>query len=384
MISKNPLFAGFFMSKIYLHNYARICIIIPQFFKKWKMINVGIVGAAGYSGVELIKLLLDHPEVEIKKLFGHSTIGSRIENVHPSLRNMISMGIEKFSIDSLTGLDLVFIALPSGQAFEHVLTAHSAGVKVIDIGGDFRLKNINDYKHYYKHEHTAIELLNKSVYGLSEWNEYEIAKAKIVANPGCYPTGILLALLPLVTNGLIDGSLVSIVSYSGTSGAGKSVVQNMMFSEVNESVRAYKVGVHQHIPEIKQSLEMFGGMSPNFSFVPHLLPTTRGIYTTIHAQIKPGVYDYKISDAFESYYNSKPFIRLINPAIPEMKDVLYTNFCDIGFKLNENNTLVIFSAIDNLVKGAAGQAIQNMNIMLGIPQATGLLTCKTKQQSISK
>ena len=219
---------------------------------------------------------------------------------------------------------------------------------------------------------------------MSEWNEDAVANAEIVANPGCYPTSILLALLPLVGKGLIDESFISIVSYSGTSGAGKSVVQNMIFSEVNESVKAYKVGNHQHIPEIKQSLQMFGGTSPNFSFVPHLLPVTRGIYTTIHAQIKNGVNEQSILEAYSLSYNEKPFIRLVNPAVPEIKDVLYTNFCDISFKINENNTLVVFSAIDNLVKGAAGQAIQNMNIMFGLSQATGLLACKTKQQLISK
>ena len=348
------------------------------------MINIGIIGAAGYSGVELIKLLLNHSEAEIKKLFGHSTVGSRIDEIHTSLRNMISLEIEKFSPDSLDGLDLVFVALPSGQTFDIVSQINSAGVKVIDIGGDFRLKNVDEYKKYYKHDHTAVELLNKSVYGLSEWNEDAVANAEIVANPGCYPTSILLALLPLVGKGLIDESFVSIVSYSGTSGAGKSLVQNMIFSEINESVRAYKVGIHQHIPEIKQTLQMFGGTSPNFSFVPHLLPITRGIYTTIHARVKDGINEGNIIEAYSSNYTNKPFIRLINPAVPEIKDVLYTNFCDISFKINENNMLVVFSTIDNLVKGAAGQAIQNMNIMFGLSQATGLLACKTKQQLISK
>ncbi len=339
------------------------------------MIKVGIVGAAGYSGVELIKLLLNHPEVEIKKLFGHSTVGSKIEEIHPSLRNLISLEIEKLLPDSLNELDLVFIALPSGQAFEPISQANTAGVKVIDIGGDFRLKDINEYKKYYKHDHTATELLNKSVYGLSEWNEEEISKAEIVSNPGCYPTSVLLALIPMLKHKLIDDSFVSIVSYSGTSGAGKSVVQNMIFSEVNESVRAYKVGNHQHIPEIKQSLEMFGGYSPKFSFVPHLLPVTRGIYTTIHAQVKSGVSEHDIAAAYETNYEAKSFVRFINQAVPEMKDVAYTNFCDIGFKLIDNNALVVFSTIDNLVKGAAGQAIQNMNIMFELKQETGLLAC---------
>lgn len=358
-----------------MYNYTHI-------FKKYEaMIKVGIVGAAGYSGVELIKLLLNHPEVEIKKLFGHSTVGAKIDEIHTALRNMISIEIEKFSSEALRNIDLIFVALPSGQAFEAVSAANQMRIKVIDIGGDFRLKNLDDYKKYYKHEHAAVDLLNEAVYGLSEWNEEEISKARIVANPGCYPTSVLLALIPLLKFNLIDESLVSIVSYSGTSGAGKSVVQNMIFSEVNESVRAYKVGNHQHIPEIKQALKMFGGHSQKFSFVPHLLPVTRGIYTTIHARVKNGIEEKNIIDAFESGYKSKSFIRFINQSIPEMKDVAYTNFCDIGFKLNENNSLVVFSTIDNLVKGAAGQAIQNMNILFGLNQETGLLKCN-KQKSM--
>ena len=348
------------------------------------MINVGIVGAAGYSGVELIKLLLNHPEVKIAKLFGHSTVGSRIEDIHTSLRNMISLEIEKYSVEAISGLDLIFVALPSGQAFETVAQAHAAGVKVIDIGGDFRLKDLDDYKKYYKHNHAAAELINYAVYGLSEWNENEIENASIVANPGCYPTSVLLPLIPLLANGLIDESMVSIVSYSGTSGAGKSAKQDMIFSEVNESVRAYKVGNHQHIPEIKLYLEKFGGLTPNFSFVPHLLPITRGIYSTIHAKVKDGVDEVKISEVYSESYETKPFIRLVNPSVPEIKDVNYSNFCDIGFKLSENNILTVISTIDNLVKGAAGQAIQNMNIMFSLSQTTGLLACKTKQHSILK
>ncbi|MEJ5352310.1 MAG: N-acetyl-gamma-glutamyl-phosphate reductase [Melioribacteraceae bacterium] len=336
------------------------------------MIKIGIVGAAGYSGVELIKLLLNHPDAEIKKLFGQSTAGLRIDEVHTSLRNLISLQIENFSEESLNELDLIFVALPSGQAFEFVQAAYNKNVKVIDIGGDFRLKNIDDYKKYYKHEHKAQELLQKAVYGLSEWNELAISNAEIVSNPGCYPTSILLALLPLLKNDLIDDSFVSIVSYSGTSGAGKSAVQNMIFSEVNENVRAYKVGNHQHIPEIKYYLESFGNKSINFSFVPHLLPATRGIYTTINAQLKEDVDDKIIKEVYASSYSSKPFIRFIGNSIPEMKDVANTNFCDIGFVINDNS-ITIFSTIDNLIKGAAGQAVQNMNILFGLPQETGLL-----------
>lgn len=339
------------------------------------MIKIGIIGAAGYSGGELIKLLLNHPEAEIEKLFGKTTAGLKIEDIHPALRGMISLQIENFSEDLLEGLDLIFVALPSGESQEYIKTTYKNNIKVIDIGGDFRLKNIDEYKKYYRHEHTAIELLDGAVYGLSEWNEEAISKANIVANPGCYPTSILLALIPLIKNDLIDESFISIVSYSGTSGAGKSAVQNMLFSEVNENVRAYKVGNHQHIPEIKYYLEFFGEKNINFAFVPHLLPATRGIYTTINAPLKNNVNEKLILETYSTYYRTKTFIRVLENTIPEMKDVTYTNFCDIGFKIFPNNTITIFSTIDNLIKGAAGQAVQNMNIMFGLPQETGILKC---------
>ena len=339
------------------------------------MVKIGIVGAAGYSGVELIKLLLAHPEAEIVKLFGHSTVGSRIDQVHTSLRGMISLEIEGFNKEALAGLDLVFVALPSGQSMQVISEAYQTGVKIIDLGGDFRLSNVTDYAKYYKHDHTAINLLGEAVYGLSEWNETEIANAKLIANPGCYPTSVLLPLIPLLKSNVIVSDSINIVSYSGTSGAGKTLSQNMLYSEVNESVRAYKVGNHQHIPEIKQYLDKFSGPTTQFSFIPHLLPATRGIYTTIHSKIKSGVKEADIKNAFENAYRDKPFIRLIAPEIPELKDIHHTNFCDISWKLVGNDTLVIFSTIDNLVKGAAGQAIQNMNIMFGFEQTEGLLKC---------
>lgn len=339
------------------------------------MINVGIVGAAGYSGVELIKLLLNHSEVEISKLFGQSTIGNFIEEIHPSLKGMTPLKIEQFNVNELNEMDVLFVALPSGQSMQVVKEAISAKVKVIDISGDFRLKDASVYTKYYKHEHTEKELLSSAVYGLSEWNEEEISNTNFVANPGCYPTSILLALIPLLKEKIIENNNIAITSYSGTSGAGKAVTANMIFSEVNESIRAYKVGDHQHIPEIKQYLEVFSRTSVNFSFIPHLLPTTRGIYTTIHTRPKENVTDADIKNIFKNNYSSAPFIRFLGTEIPEMKNVINTNFCDIGYKIIDGKTLIIFSTIDNLVKGAAGQAIQNMNIMFGLNQTEGLLPC---------
>jgi N-acetyl-gamma-glutamyl-phosphate reductase len=338
------------------------------------MIEVGIVGASGYSGLELLKLLLQHPKSHIAKLFGNASSGKRIEDVQPSLRKMLLKEIEEFSAASVGAIDLLFVALPSGQAMSIVPEALSAGCRVIDLGGDFRLDSPSIYQKYYGHEHTATAFLSHAVYGLSEWNCEAIKTAKLIANPGCYPTSIQLAVLPLLKAGILDSSTMGITSYSGTSGAGKSVTDKMMFTEVNESVRAYKVGNHQHIPEIQQYLKTFGGAGISFTFVPHLLPVTRGIYTTIHATVREGTGEKEIAEAFASSYSSAPFVRVVAPEIPELKDVEHTNFCDIGFVL-DGEKLVILSTIDNLGKGAAGQAIQNMNLMFGLPQTEGLLPC---------
>lgn len=338
------------------------------------MIRVGVVGASGYSGLELLKLLLAHSKVRIARLFGNSSRGKDIESVHPSLRRILSMEIEEFSKPALKEVDVLFVALPSGQAMSIVPEALSAGCRVIDLSGDFRLDNPAIYQKYYGREHTAIAFLSHAAYGLSEWNGEAIKTAKLIANPGCYPTSIQLTLIPLLKAGVLDSSPIGITSYSGTSGAGKSLTEKMMFTEVNESVRAYRVGNHQHIPEIQQYLKTFGGAGISFTFVPHLLPVTRGIYTTIHATVREGAGEKDIAEAFASSYSTAPFVRVVAPEIPELKDVERTNFCDIGFVL-DGEKLVILSAMDNLGKGAAGQAIQNMNLMFDLPQTEGLLPC---------
>jgi N-acetyl-gamma-glutamyl-phosphate reductase len=343
------------------------------------MIEVAILGASGYSGLELLKMLLSHPQVRIVRLFGSSSSGKRIEDVHPSLRSLFSQQIEDFSEAAMKDIDVLFVALPSGQAMSLVPAALAAGSRIIDLGGDFRLNDPAIYEQYYGHSHVARNLLPEAVYGLTEWNCEAIRIATLVANPGCYPTSIQLALLPLLKENLLDSSSIGITSYSGTSGAGKSITEKMMFTEVHDSVRAYKVGVHQHIPEIRHYLAAYGGRAVDFTFVPHLLPVTRGIYTTIHATLQAGVGEGEIARAFERYYSSSPFVRVIAPTIPEMRDVLRTNFCDIGFVADEpHRSLVLFSAIDNLGKGAAGQAVQNMNLMFGLSQTEGLLPCLKK------
>lgn len=352
---------------------------MPQIFLNNIMIKTAIIGASGYSGAELIKILANHPKVEIKKLYGLSTVGEKISNIHKSLKGIFELTIEPFNNDDLDSIDLAFVALPSGQSMKIIPEIDKRGIKVIDLGGDYRLKNLDEFKKYYNLEHTSKELVEKAVYGLAEVNEENIKTAQLIANPGCYPTSIQLALFPVLKNDLVECSFISINSYSGTSGAGKSVSQSMIFSEVNESVRAYKIFNHQHIPEVKQYLKLFTSSEPNFTFVPHLLPVTRGIYTTVSLKLKSKISFNELSSVYEKEYSSKPFIRLYYSEVPELKDVVNTNFCDISWNVDENRNLILISTIDNLIKGAAGQAVQNMNLMFGLDQSTGLLKCTEKK-----
>ncbi len=338
------------------------------------VINIAIVGASGYSGLELVKILSRHPNARIAKLFGNSSSGKMLAEVHPSLRHVVSKELEEFSDSKLNAMELLFVALPSGQAMSIVPGVLASGCRVIDLGGDFRLTYADTYREYYGHEHGASDLLGRAAYGLTEWNYEAVNVAQLVANPGCYPTSILLPLLPLLKSDLLDESTIGITSYSGTSGAGKSVTEKMMFTEIHDNVRAYKVGTHQHIPEIRQQLAAFGGKDVSFTFVPHLLPVARGIYTTIHARLRDNTAETEVRRALSSSYASSPFIRVVAPTIPEMKDVLYSNFCDIGYTVCDKS-IVLYSTIDNLGKGAAGQAVQNMNVMFGLPQSEGLLPC---------
>lgn len=245
--------------------------------------------------------------------------------------------------------------------------------RIVDLGGDFRLPDAKLYETFYGHRHVAPELLGEAVYGLPELYKQRIVVAHLVANPGCYPTSAILPLLPLLKVGLISKKGIVINSLSGVSGAGRSASVEMSFAEVNENIRAYKVGKHQHIPEIQSVLEQATGERIGLSFVPHLVPLTRGIYTTIHADLTCECTKEELFAVYVNFFTDSPFVRL-REAIPQIKDVVYTNFCDISIAIEpRTNQLIIMSTIDNLVKGAAGQAIQNMNIMLGLPEETGLL-----------
>jgi N-acetyl-gamma-glutamyl-phosphate reductase len=337
-------------------------------------ITASIIGASGYSGAELFGLLEHHPHVTVGKLFAQSSAGKQLQEVLPRFAKTRSLELEPFSLEAACKSDVVFIALPSGEAMKMVPGLLERGKRVIDLGGDFRIKDPSEYDLFYKRAHAAPQLLGTAVYGLPEWDRTAIASANLVANPGCYPTGAILPLVPLLKEGLIEPHGIAISSLSGVSGAGRSASLDLSFAEVNESVRAYKVGTHQHIPEIRNALAKLSGRNVAMTFVPHLLPITRGIYTTIFASLISPLSAERVFGAYQKYYADAPFVRVSEEAIPEIKHVQHTNFIDIGFRLYpENDQLVIFSVIDNLVKGAAGQAVQNMNLMFGFNETEGLL-----------
>ncbi len=340
-------------------------------------INIGIVGATGYAGAELTELLVRHPGVQISRLFAGNGAGSEAASVHPRLRGLVDMRYETFSPEAAADCDLLFTALPSGESMNAVAALEGSGITVIDLSGDFRLEP-DSYEAYYGHEHVAPHLLPGAVYGLTEWARPELTTSTLVANPGCYPTGAVLPLVPLLKAGLLgDGGEavkdIVIASMSGASGAGRSGSLATSFSEVNENIRAYRVGSHQHIPEIERALRRLSGRDVSVTFTPHLVPMTRGIYTTISAPLAPGVDSADVADAYNDAYGSEQFIRVLHDGVPEIGSVVRTNCADIGYRVEERTgRITLLSTIDNLMKGAAGQAVQNFNVLMGFPEAQAL------------
>lgn len=335
-------------------------------------IGVSVIGASGYSGMELVRLLARHPHVRIDSLVAQSSVGKMLSDV--ALVSGFDAPFVEYSDTVLTASELVFVALPSGEALELIPEIIANGKRVIDLGGDFRLRDLAEYKKFYKRDHSAVGLLDASVYGMPEWNSVSIASAQFVANPGCFATSIILAMLPLVKNSLIEPKHIAISSLSGVSGAGKKSAFEFSFTEINDSVQAYRTGgTHQHIPEIRQAIADYTGSDISFSFVPHLAPITRGIHTTIMAPLASSVGAKQIAAAFEGAYSTAPFVSHIGSAPPALRRVLQTNMIEIGWSIDEaTNTLAVFSTLDNVLKGAAGQAVQNMNIMCGFDEAMGL------------
>ncbi|HXX65394.1 MAG TPA: N-acetyl-gamma-glutamyl-phosphate reductase [Bacteroidota bacterium] len=336
------------------------------------VVNAAIIGASGYSGAELLRILSTHPEVRIRRVTAASSAGQRVDALYPALAGQCDLEYEELLPEKLSDIDVAFLALPSGQAMNIVPELKAKVPRIIDLGGDFRLKSPALYEQYYKHPHTAASLLESAVYGLPEMNRKAVASATLVANPGCYATSVILALLPALEHGIARGQGIVINSLSGVSGAGRSASVEMSFAEINENVRAYKLLTHQHIPEIESVLGGAFGGALSVSFVPHLVPLTRGIYTTVHAQLATNVRASEVVTLYQQYYATHPFVRITN-SIPQILSVRGTNYCDIALYVDQRtNQLIIISVIDNLVKGAAGQAIQNMNLMFALDETTGL------------
>ena len=338
------------------------------------MLKVAIVGASGYTGVELIRLLSNHPEVEITAVTSEQSAGKGISSVFPSLTNIFDKTLEHLDADLIAKkADLIFTALPHQKAMDVVPHFLKAGKKVIDLSADFRIKDHATYGAWYE-EHKAPELLKEAVYGLPELHREEIKKARLIANPGCYPTSAILALAPLLKNGLVAPETIVIDSKSGVSGAGRSATQDTHFPEVNEGFKAYKVAEHRHTPEIEQELSLLANSPVIVSFTPHLLPVNRGILSTVYASVKKDTDENSIFGIYNEFYGKELFVRVYQKgSFPNINNVRGSNFCDIGIRLDKRTgRVVIISAIDNLVKGASGQAVQNMNIMYGFPEDIAL------------
>lgn len=343
-----------------------------NFITNQSMIHASIIGASGYSGAELVRLLSSRDDVKIGSVIASASVGKKMSDVYPAFAGEVDLTFEPLMEDRFDGVDVAFLALPSGEAMKIVPRLLDSVDRVIDLGGDFRLKSPPLYEQFYQHRHASPELLSQATYGLPELNRDAIAGARLVANPGCYPTGVILALLPALKHGVISPKGIVVNSLSGISGAGRASSVDLSFAEVNENIRAYKIGRHQHIPEIQSVLEQAIAGPVSFSFVPHLVPITRGIYTTIHADLQAKVTEAELMDVYDTFYHKAPFVR-INRQIPQIRDVAMTNYCDIGFTIERRtNQLILVSVIDNLVKGAAGQAVQNMNIMFGLDEERGL------------
>jgi N-acetyl-gamma-glutamyl-phosphate reductase len=336
------------------------------------VIKVGIVGGTGYTGVELLRLLAQHPEVELKAVTSRTEAGMPVSQMYPNLRGRVDLPFSEPTLQNLGECDVVFFATPNGVAMKQVPELLAQGVKIIDLAADFRLKDPAQWQQWYGMPHTSEDLLAEAVYGLPEVNREAIKTARLVANPGCYPTAVQLGFLPLLKAGLIDSQSLIADAKSGVSGAGRKAEVATLLCEAGDSFKAYGVAGHRHLPEIKQGLASISGAPVGLTFVPHLLPMIRGIHATLYARLTANVSD--IQALYEKTYQNEAFVDVLPAGShPETRSVRGANMCRMAVHRPQGgDTVVILSVIDNLVKGAAGQAVQNMNIMCGLPETTGL------------
>ena len=336
-----------------------------------KVIKIGIVGGTGYTGVELLRLLVQHPHCELRVITSRKDAGTGVAEMFPNLRGWIDLKFVEPAAAKLDECDLVFFATPNGIAMKDTPALVKAGVRVIDVAADFRIKDIALWEQWYSMKHACPDLVAEAVYGLPEINRTQIAAARIVANPGCYPTSVQLGFLPLVEAGVVDIEHLIADAKSGVSGAGRKAEVHTLLAEASDNFKAYGVSGHRHLPEITQGLTQMAGKAVKLIFTPHLTPMIRGIHATLYARLTREV---DLQSLYEKRYAGEAFVDVMPPGShPDTRSVRGANLCRIAIHRPQGgDTAVVLSVIDNLVKGAAGQAVQNMNIMFGLPEATGL------------
>ncbi len=335
------------------------------------MIKVGIVGGTGYTGVELLRILATHPGVELAAITSRKEAGMPVADLFPSLRKRVALKFSDPVTAQLERCDVVFFATPNGVAMEQAPALLKAGVRVIDIAADFRIKDVAEWQKWYGMTHACPEVLAEAVYGLPEVNRDLIKKARVVANPGCYPTSVQLGFLPLVEAGVVDTEHLIADAKSGVSGAGRKAEAHLLFSEASDNFKAYGVPGHRHLPEIVQGLSGAAGKKVSLTFVPHLTPAIRGIHATLYARLTKEV---DIQELYERRFAAEPFVDVMPPGShPDTRSVRGANVCRIAVhRPGGGDTVVVLSVIDNLVKGAAGQAVQNMNLLFGLSEVAGI------------
>lgn len=336
------------------------------------MISVGIVGGTGYTGVELLRLIAAHPEAELRVITSRGGAGQSVADMFPNLRGVLDAVFTEPDVARLAECDVVFFATPNGTAMQMAPALLERGTRVIDLGADFRIRDLALWSRWYGMEHACPELVAEAAYGLCEFNRDAIRAARLVANPGCYPTCVMLGLGPLLSSGLVDTSHVVVDAVSGASGAGRTPRQHTLLCEANENFHAYGASGHRHHPEIEQAMTMLGAHSPGLTFVPHLVPMTRGMHASIYLRLMGSGLDAQ--SHFEGFYEGEPFIDVMPAGShPETRSVRGSNWCRLAVHAGAGpRSLIVLSVIDNLVKGASGQAVQNMNLMFGLEETAGL------------
>ena len=339
------------------------------------MIRVGILGATGYAGTETLRLILGHSEAEVTRIVSHSCVGEKISTLYPNLKGICDIECSELDVDDVAkNCDVVFTALPHGASKEVIPSLYKKGLKIIDLSGDFRYDSPEVYEKWYGQPHSDPELLKEAVYGLCELYRDKIKNARLIGNPGCYTTCSITGLYPIVNAGIADNHSIIIDAKSGVTGAGRGLNLPNLFCECTETMKAYKVATHRHTSEIEQELSHAAGEDIILSFTPHLAPMKRGIFATSYINLKEKCTTKDIIDIYKKFYEGEKFIRVYDEGtLPEVKHIAGSNYIGIGAVVDERlNRAVIISCIDNLIKGAAGQAVQNMNIMYGFDEATGL------------